>query len=451
MHLSLVVKSSERARNSAADITSPYNNPDAALTSLRREKGGLMLAYIINKHGSPLMPCHPAKARLLLKQGKARIVKRTPFTIQLLFGSSGYKQSVTLGVDSGYTGIGLSAVTPKQEVYSAEVQLRADIVKLNSERRQYRRARRYRKTWYRKPRFLNRKKPEYWLAPSIQNKLDTHVKVINQVKAILPISQINIEVAAFDIQKIKSPEISGVEYQNGVQKDFWNVREYILYRDGHACQYCKGKSKDKVLEVHHIVSRQIDSDRPDNLITLCKTCHREVSLNRIELKTKLSKGFKAETFMSMVRWMLVNKLREMGNVVTHTYGYITKSRRVDLGLPKSHINDAFVIAGGDKQKRLPVRYLIKQVRKCNRKLFKGDRSHIRNTADRFIKGFQRFDKVLWKGIECFVFGRRTTGYFDLRMVDGTKIHPSVSYKQISLIERAKTLLTERRQAAHPHA
>jgi hypothetical protein len=153
----------------------------------------------------------------------------------------------------------------------------------------------------------------------------------------------------------------------------------------------------------------------------------------------------------MVRWMLVNKLREMGNVVTHTYGYITKSRRVDLGLPKSHINDAFVIAGGDKQKRLPVRYLIKQVRKCNRKLFKGDRSHIRNTADRFIKGFQRFDKVLWKGIECFVFGRRTTGYFDLRMVDGTKIHPSVSYKQISLIERAKTLLIERRQTAHPHA
>jgi hypothetical protein len=98
-----------------------------------------------------------------------------------------------------------------------------------------------------------------------------------------------------------------------------------------------------------------------------------------------------------------------------------------------------------------MQYLIKQVRKCNRKLFKGDRSHIRNTADRFIKGFQRFDKVLWKGIECFVFGRRTTGYFDLRMVDGTKIHPSVSYKQISLIERAKTLLIERRQTAHPHA
>jgi N6-L-threonylcarbamoyladenine synthase len=447
----LSLNSPERVRDSVADLKTSLNNPDAALTYLRREKGGLMLAYIINKHGRPLMPCHPVKARLLLKQGKARIVKRTPFTIQLLFGSSGYKQSVTLGVDSGYTGIGLSAVTPKQEIYSAEVQLRADIVKLNSERRQYRRARRYRKTWYRKPRFLNRKKPEYWLAPSIQNKLDTHVKVINQVKAILLISYINIEVAAFDIQKIKNPEISSVDYQNGVQKDFWNVREYVLYRDNHICQHCNGKSKDRVLEVHHIVSRQVGGDRPDNLITLCRSCHKKVSAGELILKVQPSRGFKAETFMSMVRWMLVNKLRGLDNSVSHTYGYITKSKRIQLGLPKSYINDAFVIAGGDKQKRLPVRYHIRQVRKCNRRLFKGDRSHIRNTADRIVKGFQRFDKVLWKGIECFIFGRRTTGYFDLRKADGTKIHPSVSYKQTSLIERARTLLIERRQAAHPHA
>jgi hypothetical protein len=391
------------------------------------------------------------KARLLLKQGRVKVVTKTPFTIQWIVPTRSFVQPVTLGVDSGYTSIGLSAITDKQEVYSSEIRLRTNIVKLNSERRQYRRARRYRKTWYRKPRFLNRKKSEGWLAPSIQHKLDSHIKIINQVKTILPISQINIEVAAFDIQKIKSPEISGVEYQSGVQKNFWNVREYVIYRDNHICQHCKGKSKDPVLEVHHIISRQIGGDRPDNLITLCKTCHEEVSLNKITLKIKPSKGFKAETFMSMVRWRLVNKLREMGNVVTHTYGYITKSRRVDLGLPKSHINDAFVIAGGNSQKKLLMQYLIRQVRKCNRKLFKGDRSHIRNTADRFIKGFQRFDKVLWKGIECFVFGRRTTGYFDLRKSDGTKIHPSVSYKQISLIERAKTLLIERRQTAHPHA
>ncbi|MCD6102874.1 MAG: HNH endonuclease, partial [Thermotogaceae bacterium] len=85
------------------------------------------------------------------------------------------------------------------------------------------------------------------------------------------------------------------------------------------------------------------------------------------------------------------------------------------------------------------------VRKCNRKLFKGARSHIRNTAKRYIKGFQRYDKVLWHGIECFIFGRRETGYFDLRKLDGTKIHASAKASELKLLERAKTFLIERRE------
>ncbi|RKX36606.1 MAG: HNH endonuclease, partial [Thermotogae bacterium] len=103
---------------------------------------------------------------------------------------------------------------------------------------------------------------------------------IEQVKKILPVTKINIEVAAFDIQNIKNPDISGREYQNGEQTDFWNVREYVLYRDNHTCQVCKGKSKDTVLEVHHIVSRQVGGNRPDNLITLCKTCHQKYHLGK---------------------------------------------------------------------------------------------------------------------------------------------------------------------------
>jgi hypothetical protein len=119
----------------------------------------------------------------------------------------------------------------------------------------------------------------------------------------------------------------------------------------------------------------------------------------------------------------------MGNTVSVTYGYLTKQKRIGLGLPKSHVNDAFVIAGGTIQSRNSVYYFIKQVRKCNRKLYKGIRSHIRNTAERFVKGFQRFDKVRWRGIECFVFGRRKTGYFDLRKLDGTKVHSSVKARK----------------------
>jgi len=352
-------------------------------------------------------------------------------------------------VDSGYSSLGLSAVSQDKELYRAQVRLREDLVKLNSERKGYRRARRHRKTWYRSPRFLNRKKPEGWLAPSIQHKLDSHIKLINKVKEILPISKISIEVAAFDIQKIKNPDIDGKGYQSGKQAGFWNVREYVFHRDNHKCQHCKGKSKSPVLEIHHLKSRQTGGDRPENLITLCSTCHDKTSRGALELKAKPSKGFKAETFMSTVRWKLINKLRELGNVVTHTYGYITKQKRRELKLPKSHTSDAFVIADGTTQKRTTSEDFIKQVRKCNRKLFKGDRSHIRNTTERFVCGFQRFDKVLCNGVECFIFGRRKTGYFDLRKLDGTNIHSSAKHTKLTLLESAKTLLTERKPAFLP--
>ena len=122
-----------------------------------------MLVYILNRDGKPLMPCSPRQARLLLKKRAVKVVNKSPFTIQLLHGSSGYKQPIILGVDSGYQFIGISAVSEKKEVYSSEITLRKDIVKLNAERRQYRRSRRNRKTWYRKPRFLNRKKNSGWL------------------------------------------------------------------------------------------------------------------------------------------------------------------------------------------------------------------------------------------------------------------------------------------------
>jgi len=442
--LSPVVKSSE-GRSGAAGITSLCNNSDAALTP----KGENMQIYVLNHKGKPLMPCSPRKARLLLEQNMVKVVRRTPFTIQWTVPVRSYTQPVTLGVDSGYTNVGLSAITSTKELYSSETKLRTDIIKLHSERRQYRRTRRNRTTWYRKPRFLNRKKPEGWLAPSIQHKLDSHIKLVSKVCSILPVSKTIIEVAAFDIQKVINPGISGTGYQNGVQKDFWNVREYVLYRDNHTCQNCKGKSKDKILEVHHITSRQTGGDRPDNLITLCKTCHDKVSLGKLALKVKPSKQFKAETFMTMVRRRIVNELSAMGYLVTHAYGYVTKGNRIELKLPKSHANDAYVIAGGNGQTRTTDLYYIRQVRKCNRKLYRGDRSHIKNTAPREVFGFRRYDKVKWNNVECFIFGRRSTGYFDLRTLDGVKVHSSAKHNTLTLLERAGTLLTERRKAI-PH-
>lgn len=429
---------------SVSDLKTFSNNSDAALTATEQAEQNRFVSavYVLNMRGQPLMPTRPRKARILLQEDKAKVVKRTPFTIQLKYATGETKQEIVLGVDSGFENIGLSAITAKKEIYSAEVKLRTDIVKLNSERKQYRRARRGRKTWYRQPRFDNRKKPDDWLAPSIRHKLDSHIKIIEKVKQLLPITKIYIEVAAFDIQKIKNPEISGIEYQNGVQKDCWNAREYVFHRDNHTCQACKGKSKDPILQTHHIISRQIGGDAPDNLLTLCETCHDKVSKGKLILDVKIPIGFKPETFMSIVRWKLVNTLRDAGNIVNHTYGYITKFDRIALGLEKSHCTDAFIIAGGTMQERYPITFSIKQVRKCNRKLFKGDRSHIKNTAARIIHGFQRYDKVLWNKIECFVFGRRERGYFNLQKLDGTKVHTDANVKGITLLESANTFLID---------
>lgn len=152
--------------------------------------------YVINKHGRPLMPCSPAKARHLLDEGKAKVKKRTPFTIQLVYGSSGYTQEVILGVDAGSKTIGMSASTTKEELLSAEVKPRNDVVDLLSARREFRRARRNRKTRYRKPRFDNRVRSKHkgWLAPSVEVKIQEHITSIKRVCRILPVSKVVIRI-----------------------------------------------------------------------------------------------------------------------------------------------------------------------------------------------------------------------------------------------------------------
>ena len=181
------------------------------------------------------MPCQPRKARILLRDGKAKVIQREPFTIQLLYGSSGYKQKVSFGIDAGSKHVGTSVSTQKKELYAAQTELRGgDIVKLLSTKRELRRSRRNRKTRYRKARFLNRisRKQKGWLAPSIENKIAAHLRIVADICKILPIFSITVETASFDIQKIQHPDIVGTEYQQGEQIGFWNVREYVLWHKG---------------------------------------------------------------------------------------------------------------------------------------------------------------------------------------------------------------------------
>lgn len=409
------------------------------------------MVYVLNIEGKPLMPCKEAKARKLLKENKAKIYKKEPFTIQLLFICENQTQDITLGVDAGSKHIGLSATTKEKELYAADVELRNDIVDLLSTRRQNRRTRRNRLR-YRKPRFNNRvhSKKNGWLAPSVEQKIQTHFKVVEDIHKLLPITKIVVETASFDIQKIKNPEIHNEEYQQGEQLGFWNVREYVLFRDNHTCQCCKGKSKDKVLNVHHIESRKTGGNAPNNLITLCETCHKGYHNGTVELPKTIKRGmsFKDAAFMGIMRWSFYNRLKEIYPNVFMTYGYITKDTRIKNNLPKDHYIDARCISGNPNAEPLGYYFYQKKVRCHNRQIhkaniLKGGKKKL-NQASYLVKGFRLFDKVEFEGQICFIFGRRSSGYFDIRKLNGEVISRSASWKKLKLLETRKSLLMERR-------
>lgn len=416
-----------------------------------------MLVYVLNKDGHSLMPTERCgKVRRMLKSGLAKVIKRCPFTIQLTYETTNIVQEVNLGIDAGSKTIGLSATTESKELFASNVTLRNDIVDSLSTRRANRRIRRNRKTRYRKTRFENRAIPKGWLAPSIQNKINTHLKVVANIYKILPIKNIIVETASFDIQKIKNPEIQGVEYQQGEQLDFWNVREYVLFRDNHTCQCCKGKSKDKILNVHHIESRKTGGNAPNNLITLCEYCHKQYHLGNIKLPNtaKRSASFKDAAFMGIMRWTFYEQLKSMYPCVSMTFGYITKNTRMTSNLPKEHYVDARCISKNPLSKPLGYYYLQKKVRCHNRQIHKmtvGKGGYRKlNQAPFLIKGFRLFDKVKYKNIECFIFGRRASGSFDIRLLDGTRISAGISCKKLSLISCRKNILIERKVAVSSH-
>lgn len=396
------------------------------------------MVYVQDIDGKPMMPTtRHGKVRRLLKDNKAVVVNTCPFTIKLTYKTSDYKQEIVLGVDAGTKHVGLSATTKSKELYSGEVILRNDVVELLSTRRESRRARRNRFR-YRKPRFENRVKSKHygWVAPSVRHRIDAHIRVIDNVCSILPISRIIIEVAQFDTQKINNPNISGNEYQKRDQLGFWNVREYVLARDGHKCQHCKGKSKDHILNVHHIESRKTGGDSPSNLITLCETCHKEYHKGNIDLKVKRGKSLRDAAVMGIMKWKLYDELKSKYDNVSMTFGYITKYNRIKYGIEKSHTSDAFVISRNFNAKRIERQYLKRLIRRHNRqihkmKILKGGKKK-NNQAPFEVFGFRLFDKVLYNNEINFIYGRRKSGCFDIRDFDG-KNSKNVTYKKLKLI------------------
>ena len=293
------------------------------------------MVYVLDSNGQLLMPtARHGKVRRLLNSHLAKVVKRCPFTIQLLYKSTKETQSVSLGADAGSKHIGLAATTEQKVVYQEELTPRNDVVKLLSARRTLRRSRRNRKTRYRKPRFKNRvsSKHKGWLAPSVEVKIQEHITAIKNVCKILPVSEVHVETAEFDLQRLKAMEEGkplpvGTDYQLGEQYDFYNTRQYVLHRDGYTCQCCGTHDNDVKLHVHHIESRQTGGDAPNNLITLCEHCHKALHEGKIEPPKgkKRDKSYRDATFMGIMRNTLLERLKkEMGIPVMMTYGYITK-------------------------------------------------------------------------------------------------------------------------------
>jgi RRXRR protein/HNH endonuclease len=240
-----------------------------------------MSVFVLDKRQRPLMPCHPARARELLSQGRAVVHRRVPFTIRLKDRVSGVTQPIILGVDPGSrtTGLALAreeaapAGPVRLALWLGELAHRGPTIrKTLQQRATYRRRRRSANLRYRQPRFANRRRPEGWLAPSLRHRLDTTLTWVRRLRCWVPITRLAVEWVRFDTQQLQHPEISGVEYQQGTLAGY-EVREYLLERDGRQCAYC-GRSAVPLQVDHVVAKRRSGSDRVSNLVLACEPCNR---------------------------------------------------------------------------------------------------------------------------------------------------------------------------------
>lgn len=388
-----------------------------------------MFVYVLNKDGQPLMPTSRfGKVRRLLKDKKAKVIKRNPFTIKLLYETeTQIVQICTLGVDTGSAHVGTAVYSEGKILYTSQVEIRNDIKSKMDDRCGYRRGRRFRHTRYRKPRFLNRKNSirKDRFSPTMISKYQSHIREIDFVKSILPISQLILETGTFDTHLLKNPSLANPKikhwgYQKGILYGYDNIKAYILTRDKYTCQCCK--TKKGTLHVHHIIYRSKGgSDEIENLITLCETCHKKLHKGELKMfETKLRgtrKGtLKHATQMNSIRIQLLKHYPD----AIETFGYITKANRQALSLSKDHYIDACVIASCGKPFNIKSKtYYKKVVGNGTRILAKFRKVPIRLDRGK-IRGFRRYDKVKYRGKEYFIYARSKTGNFCVTDIFGNK-------------------------------
>jgi len=303
--------------------------------------------FVLGTDRKPLDPCSSAYARRLLKDGKAAIFRRFPFTI-ILKERTRHESKVAdhrLKFDPGSKTTGIAILKGEEVVFAAELGHRGQQIRDRLlTRRQIRRSRRNRKTRYRAPRFDNRRRREGWLAPSLEHRVRVTEAWIRRLMKVCPISSVSMELVKFDTQKMENPEISGVEYQQGELQGY-EVREYLLNKWDRKCAYC-GKS-NVPLQVEHVVPKSRGgTNRVSNLTIACEPCNTAkgnktaAEFGHPEIQAKAKETLKDAAAINATRWALFGSLKETGLSVECGTGSRTKFNRTRLGLPKSHWTDA---------------------------------------------------------------------------------------------------------------
>jgi len=409
---------------------------------------------VLDRNRKPLMPCHPARARQLLRNGKAAIFRRFPFTIILKHHEGGDVQDVRLKIDPGSKKTGIALVAEYKRcprvVWASEIEHRGEQIKQALEkRRAVRRSRRNRKTRYRKARFLNRRRPEGWLPPSLESRIANIETWVKRLSRWSPVSALSLEVVRFDTQKLQNPEINGVKYQRG-ELFGYEIREYLLEKWGRKCAYC-GKN-NVPLEVEHIVPKSRGgSNRISNLTLACRECNIKKGNKTAEefgypeIQKQARRPLKDAAAINSIRWRLFERLKEFGFEIECGSGGRTKYNRIMQGYPKEHWIDAACVGESGQKVYIPdLKPLqIKAMGWGSRQMCRMDRYGFPRTSAKtvkIVKGFQTGDivkAVVTRGKKIGTYiGRvavRASGSFNIKTAMATI--QGISWKYCQLLQR----------------
>ncbi len=460
--------SGKATANSEGDrgLAAPFNIKATRIAASR--------VFVLDRHGHPLMPTTPARARKLLCSGRARVIRHTPFVIRLVDREVADSQvsGVEVGIDPGskVTGMSVFSATPsgRKGLISIEIQHRGQLIhKKMQQRANYRRRRRSANLRYRAPRFDNRTRPSGWLAPSLKHRVDSTVAVVARLRRWAPVTAIHQELVRFDMQKMQDPEISGIEYQHG-ELFGYEVREYLLEKWDRKCAYCG--AMDTPLNIDHIRPRSSGgSNRVSNLVLACVPCNQ--SKNDSSVKEWLASKYGADkgaviaksvlararaplkdaAAVNSTRWALYQELKNLGLPVFVGSGGRTKWNRTRFGLPKSHTLDALCVGNVDGIHSHPDQVLTARAT--------GRGSYARTRADAYefprlhmsgtkrVHGFQTGDMVRavvrrgkYAGVHVGRVAVRSRGWFRIGSVE-------CSWQYCTLLQRGDGYEYERKKEA----